>query len=340
MAEPDGPRRLHFNESPFPPPDYVVEAVAKAARTLNLYPSEATSGLAEAIAGYAGVSADRIVLTDGSLEALYQLAILADAPPGAEIVTPDPTFPAFPKVARLHHLVHRRMPVRPDGVADVDAILAAITPQTALVCVPSPGNPTGGILPEAELARLCAGIPGQALFHLDEAYYEFGRHAGGPDTLPHLSRVAGRWLATRSASKAFGLAGVRLGYVIASDAAFAAEIREKRPTFNVNALALAAGRAAVEHAADSLARVAAISAERERLAEGLRALGLATLPSGANFIAFDAAPLGPDPVAALRESGILLIAFTMPGERPMLRASIGTAEDSDALLEALRSLMP
>ncbi|MEO1103675.1 MAG: aminotransferase class I/II-fold pyridoxal phosphate-dependent enzyme, partial [Pseudomonadota bacterium] len=173
----------------------------------------------------------------------------------------------------------------------------------------------------------------------DEAYYEFGRHAGRPDTLPLLTRVRGRWLATRSASKAFGLAGVRLGYVIASDAEFAAEIRDKRPTFNVNALALAAGRAAVENAADSLARVALISAERDRLAGELAALGATPLPSGANFIAFDAAPFGPDPVAALREAGVLVIGFTMPDGRRMLRASIWTEAESDALLEALQTLI-
>lgn len=332
------PRRLHLNEAPYPPDEEVIDAVVKAAASLHLYPQEMQSGLIEALADYAGVSADRVFLTDGSSELLYLLPYMSGAEPGAEVVLPDPTFPVFARMAELNRLKLVKVPVTAEGVADADAILAAITDRTAMVCVPTPNNPTGGIVAQADLARLCARMPPHVLFHLDEAYYEFGRQSGGPDTLPLLETVRGRWLSSRSASKAFGLAGLRLGYAIASDADFAAACRATRPQFNVNAVALAAGLAAVRHADASLARVAALTEERRRVEMHLKALGLTTLPSGANFIAFHAASLGPDPVRALAARGILVIGFSMAGGAPMIRASVGSPEDNDALLAALAEL--
>lgn len=331
-------RRLHLNESPMPPATAVIDAVVKAAGTLHLYPQEAASGLVEALARYAGVTADRVFLTDGSSELLYLLPYMAGAMPGSEVVLPHPTFPVFAKMAELNHLGLKKVPVTASGIADVDNILAAISDKTVLVCVPTPNNPTGGIISHEDLSRLCEAMPPHVLFHLDEAYYEFGREAGGPETLPLLARVKGRWLSSRSASKAFGLAGLRLGYAIASDAEFAAACRDKRPLFNVNAVALAAGLAAIEHAHESLNRVAVISRERERVAMHLDALGLASLPSGANFIAFHTGGLGADPVRALAERGILVIGFEMADGTKMIRASIGTPEDNDALLLALADL--
>ncbi|GAB5374301.1 MAG: histidinol-phosphate transaminase [Acuticoccus sp.] len=334
-----GPARLHLNESPLAPPDYVVEAVAEAARTLNLYPDEARSGLIEALAAYAGAPADRLMLNGGSSELLYMLPHIAGAQAGQEMVLPQPTFPVFAIVARMHGLTVRGVPVDAAGAADVDAILAAITPDTALVCVPTPNNPTGGVLDAAALSALCRAMPPHVLFHLDEAYYEFGRAAGGPETLPMLAEVRGPWVSSRSASKAFGLAGLRLGYAIFSDTALRDRARANRQAFSVNRLALAAGRAAVAHADDALARVDAFTAERQRIAAALGALGLAPLPSGANFLAFPAAPLGADPVDALTARGLLTIGFAMPEGRAMIRASLGTRQDNDALLAALADLL-
>ncbi len=342
IAEPPAaaPRRLNLNESPLPPSPHVIAAVEEAARALNRYPGEAQSGLVEAIAAYAGVEAERIVVTAGSSELLHILPFVAGTRPGDEIVLPQPTFPVFAKVAQLHGLTMRHVPVDARGAADVEAILAAIGPKTALVCVATPNNPTGGTIPADALARLCEAMPAGPLFHLDEAYYEFGRVAGGPETLPLLARAKGRWLSSRSASKAFGLAGLRLGYAIASDAALAATCRAIRPQFNVNALALAAGRAALAHADAALEQVAALAAERGRVAAELDALGLRPLPSGANFVAFSAAGLGPDPVAALARQGVLVIGFAMADGAPMIRASTGTRQDNDALLAALAALRP
>lgn len=329
---------MHLNESPLPPSDKVVAAIAEAARGLNRYPGEAGSGLVEAVAAYAGVEPERIILTDGSSELLYLLAFMAGTGPGDEIVLPEPTFPVFARMASLNRLTLRSVPVDAAGAADVGGILGAITERTALVCVPTPNNPTGGLIGAEGIARLCEEMPRHPLFHLDEAYYEFGRAAGGPETLPLLERVRGRWLSSRSMSKAFGLAGIRLGYAIASDAEFAAACRAVRPQFNVNALALAAGRAALAEADESLARVAALAAERDELAARLAAMGLAPLPSAANFVAFRADGLGPDPVAALARQGILVIGFAMPDGTPMIRASLGTQADNAALVDALAGL--
>lgn len=337
-STPDAAHRLHLNESPIAPSRAVVDAVSEAARALNLYPDEKSSGLTEALAAYAGVAPDRVLLNGGSSELLYMLPFIAEAKAGDEIVLPQPTFPVFHRVAAMHRLTVRDVPVDAEGIPDVDALLAAITERTALVCVPTPNNPTGGVLGEAALARLCREMPSHVLFHLDEAYYEFGRAAGGPDTLPLLETVPGRWISSRSASKAFGLAGLRLGYAIGCDVALTAAARACRQTFSVSRLALAAGRAALAHADEALARVAGFTAERERVAARLCGLGLAPLPSGANFLAFPAARLGEAPVDALRARGLLVITFRMPDGRAMIRASLGSPEANDALLAALADL--
>lgn len=328
-------RRLDLNESPYPPSSEIIDAVAAAAAGLNRYPTVDDPALLAALAQYAGAPADRIVLAAGSNELLHLAPLLAEARPGDEIVLPEPSFPTYGKVAAFCRLTAKRTPLTPAGAVDVAAILAAITDRTRIVAVPTPNNPTGGWLGAAEIARLARETPPHTLLHLDEAYYEFGQAAGAPASLPLLARAPAPWLATRSFSKAFGLAGARIGYGIASSADLAARWRAMRPNFNISSLSLAAGRAALAHRDAGARRVAEIIAERDRLADGLRGLGLPPLPSAANFLAFPAARLGGlDAAARLAEQGVRLAGFSLGGA-PYLRATIGTSEDSAALLSAL-----
>lgn len=327
-------RRLHLNESPLPPAPGVVAAIAAAAARVNRYPEPDCPLLLGALSDYTGVHADRIVVTSGSNELLHLLPLISDAH-GAEMVVPDPSFPTYRKVAGFFDITVHGVPVMADGRPDVDALLAAVTPGCRMVCVPSPNNPTGGLLSADEIERLVAGVPETMLLHFDEAYYEFGRQAGGVEALPILEKRKGPWMTSRSFSKAFGLAGLRLGYTIASSADLAKRARGLRPNFSVNALAMAAGVAALAAPEHMRATVAQVAAERERLSGGLRAAGLAPFPSAANFVAFPVPEGVGDLAARLTAQGILTTAFQIPGQGAAVRITVGTREDTDAVLEAL-----
>ncbi len=331
-------RRMHLNESPYPPPRHIVEAITSAASGINRYPHAEDEELLAALAGYCGAPQDRIVVTSGSNELLHLLPLIADAA-GHEMVIANPSFPTYQKAAGFYGITVHAVPVDNDGKPDIGGILAAITPKCRLVCVPSPNNPTGGLLDGDEITRLVQGIGDDVLLHFDEAYYEFGKQAGGVDTLPILETRKGPWLASRSFSKAFGIAGARLGYSIAGEPALAARCRSLRPNFSVNALAQAAGLAALKNSGHMTSEVATIAAERQRIHDGLFSLGLSPLPSAANFVAF------PDPVPGtgvaplLKETGILVGAFRLPGERAAIRISVAAGEDTDALLAALAKIL-
>ncbi len=327
---------MHLNESPFPPSSRVVSAIAEAARQINRYPPIDSAELLGAIAKYCGAPADRIVLSSGSNELLHLLPLIARAG-GGEMIVPDPSFPTFRKVAGFHDIAIRAVPVTQDGRADVDAILSATTPRCRLVCVPSPNNPTGGMLSADEITRLAEGVPATMLLHFDEAYYEFGRQAGGVETLPILSERTGPWIASRSFSKAFGLAGLRLGYSIASSCELAARCRSLRPNFCVNALAQIAGKAALDDLAAMHETVEKIAVERERLRRGLTKSGFSPLPSAANFVALPLASSTAGLAGHLAASGILVGSFDLPGGAPAIRITTGAGDDTDALLLALGS---
>ena len=333
-------RRMHLNESPFTPSPHVVQAIADAARQANQYPEQNSPALLAALSAYCGAPAERIVVTSGSNELLHLLPLIVDVArfPDASMVVVEPSFPTYRKVADFFAMTVHAVPVTEAGAPDVEAVLRAITPECRLVCVPSPNNPTGGILTAEELAQLAAGVPENVLLHFDEAYYEFGLEASGVETLPLLAWRKGPWIASRSFSKAFGLAGLRLGYSVASSDELARRCCALRPNFSVNAPAQAAGMAALNEPARMHANIAALSAERERLRDGLSALGLAPLPSAANFVAFAVPGENPGTADALARTGILVAEFILPSNRSAIRATIGTAEDTDALLSALTAL--
>jgi histidinol-phosphate aminotransferase len=331
-------RRLHLNESPLPPLPHILEAIEAAAKTVHLYPSAGYTKLLDELSNYAGTPVNRITLANGSDEVLHTLPVIAAAR-NAEMIIPSPSFPTFRKVAGLHGIKPVCIPVNETGVPDVEGILQAITDKSRLVCVASPNNPTGGMLSGKELERLANAIPSHCLLHLDEAYFEFGMAANGPDALAILEECHAKWVITRSFSKAFGLAGIRLGYALSSTEELATELRGACSTFNANALAIAAGRAALKNIETMMLRVQEISKERSRLASALAELGFSPLPSAANFIAVPAASDGHKLISVLEEAGILAGSFSYRDNFSALRLTVGTSEDTDAVVHALKSFL-
>jgi histidinol-phosphate aminotransferase len=229
--------------------------------------------------------------------------------------------------------------VREDGVVDIERTLAAVTPRTRLVFVASPHNPTGGLLGQAEIEQLIKHLPDDLLLHFDEAYYEFGRHAGGPESLPLLARRRGPWIATRSFSKAYRLAGIRVGYGITSSRELADFYRKIRVNFSINAIALAAATTALDQGTDLAELLEHTATERRQLSLGLQQLGFRALPSAANFVTV----ITPRPAAAiaaeLKAKNIFVLAFSWPGTPGALRITIGSREDTAACLAAISGIM-
>lgn len=329
-------RRLNLNESPFPPAPSVIAAMVEAAQMGNLYPDGEAVGLITALSQDSGLPPERIFVGAGSNELLAASAEIT-LDPGDEMVAPLPAFPTYAKLAHLRGARFIGVPVLPDGRIDAPAMLAAVTPRTRLAFVSSPHNPTGGVMTADEIAMIAHGLPDHVMLHFDEAYHEFGQAAAGPQTLPILETRKGPWISTRTFSKAYGMAGVRVGYGFAGTAELAQAIRKVRSNFSLSRIALAGGIAALREKSASADLVAHILSERDRLAGALRPFGFVPLPGAANFLALLPPDTGTDYVAALRAAGIYVIGFAM-GDRKAIRITIGRTEDTDAVIAALARL--
>jgi histidinol-phosphate aminotransferase len=330
-------RSLHLNEAPFPPAPGVIEAMCRAAADVNRYPDHDGLALVGELARRAQVLPGRIVIGAGSNELLYASAEIT-LDPGDEAIAPDPGFPTYAKTITMRGATYRGVPVRSDGVVDIDAILQAVTPRTRLVFVASPHNPTGGMLTAAEIERLVTRLPDHLLLHFDEAYYEFARHAGGPEALPILSRRKGPWISTRSFSKAYGLAGIRMGYGVTGSVELADAYRKIRINFSVSAVALAAARAALEEKRYVHDLLELTASERERLSVALEKAGFRALPSAANFLTVISPLPAGEVVAALKAKNIFILPVPWPNSPGALRITIGSRADNDAVIAAMLSL--
>jgi histidinol-phosphate aminotransferase len=331
-------RLLHLNESPYPPPPRAVAAIRAAAGSVGRYPDIRAARLAAALAARTGVPADRIVLGAGSDE-LVHLVCEITVGPGDSCVMPWPTFPRYAVTTRIVGGEAVKVPLAAEGANDAGALLAAIDNRTRTLWCCTPNPPSGGMMDAGALRRLALGVPDNVLLAVDEAYHEFGRHAGGPDALAILRERRGPWLVLRTFSKAWGLGGIRVGYALCGSDAVAGALRKTKLQYNVSSLAQAAALAALEDGAyleDVLDRIAA---ERTRLADGLRRLGLAPLPSAANFVSAeldrDAFPV----MEALAARRILVRDWRDPGHPRHIRITVGTPEDTDAVLDALGDIL-
>ena len=334
----DSIRRMHLNETPFPPSPKAIAAMQEACTRANRYPDPRWRDLTAAISERTGHPQHLIVIGNGSDETIVAAGRIA-LDPGDEVVAPIPSFGGYYKAAQINGATLTAVPVRQDGANDVDAMLAAITPRTRLVFMATPNNPTGQVLRAAEVERFAQGVPDTALLVVDEAYHEFAIHAGGDQILPVLVRRAGPWAVFRTFSKAYGLAGIRCGYVLAGSDEIADAFQNARSTFNVNVVAQAGALAAwhdLDHMNMILDRTAV---ERERIIAGLRALGADPLPTVGNYIAAPMPMPAAEVVAAVERHGIMIGRLMAPGYERYIRITTGTAEDTDALLAALKDVL-
>lgn len=321
--------RLGSNEAPDGPSPEALAAAIAALEGANRYPDLRGEALAEALARRHGVDADMVAVAAGSIVLLDQI-VRAWCDPGDEVVTPWRSYEAYPIIAGLSGA--RLVEVPLDGAcrADPAALLAAVGPRCRVVILCNPNNPTGTAFAPDALDALIAALPARVLIVLDEAYADY---AGDARTVAaSLARRLARHAnlaVLRTFSKAWGLAGLRVGYCLADPRVIAA-LHAVAPPFPLPGPVVAAALASLDAAAAVEARVARNAAERERMAVGLRRLELPVAESRANFLWL---PVGEEAAALAahcREVGIAVRCFAGEG----VRITTGTAADTDAILAA------
>ena len=356
----DVPVRLNVNENPYPPSAAVIEtiatAVARAAQGLNRYPERDFPRLREALADYLGAESavaltpEQIWAANGSNEVMLHV-LQAFGGPGRTCLTFTPTYSMYPEYARNTLTDYVTRPRREDFTIDTDAAVTAITELCpAVVILASPNTPTGTALPLEDISRILEaargrgpvlgaelGSPARAsdcVVVIDEAYAEF-RRPGVPSALELLGPDNPHLAVTRTMSKAFGAAGLRLGY-LAADRTLVEALRIVRLPYHLSAVTQAAALAALSHRDELMAQVASLRDERDALVTWLRGQGLTVHESDANFVLFGPFPDRQAVWQALLDAGVLI---RVVGPDGFLRASIGTPEEMERLRGALAAII-
>jgi histidinol-phosphate aminotransferase len=325
-----GAIKLASNEVSAGPLPSVVEAIHRAAHEVHRYPDMGVGKLVDALSARLDVAPERIAVGCGSV-AVCQQVIQATCTSEHEVVFPWRSFEAYPIITRVAGAQAVRVPLTSEHAINLDAVAAAITPATRVIFVCTPNNPTGTSLCRAELERFLASVPTDVLVILDEAYREFVTDPDAPDGI-ELSRHYGNVAVLRTFSKAYGLAGLRVGYAVAPDAV-AEALRKVCIPFSVNALAQVAALASLEAQDELKVRCDEVTSERQRVHCELVNLGYEVPPSQANFVWI---PLGDRTDAFDRhcqEGGVIVRAFSPDG----VRVTIGNPGENDAFLAAARS---
>ncbi|MBI1363236.1 MAG: histidinol-phosphate transaminase [Proteobacteria bacterium] len=330
--------KLASNESPYGPPPPAMAAYKKIADDLWIYPDNDAFRLTRKVADIHGVQPNQIIFGTGSSH-LLELAARAFAGAGDEVVFPEHGFICYALFTQAAGATAVRVAEK-NLTADVDGLLAAITPKTRVLFLANPNNPTGTMLDEEALRHLLDNVPSNVLVVLDEAYADYALIEGGVDgtELVHEYR---NLLVTRTFSKAYALAALRIGYAIGSEEVVSI-LKRLRPPFSVSTPALVAAEAAIGDAAFISDVVRKNKVERDRMAKAYDALGVLACPSYCNFVLLDLAVTGKDPselFVALQKQGIIVRPVKEYGLNTHLRVSIGLPTENDKVLAAIRSLL-
>jgi histidinol-phosphate aminotransferase len=327
--------KLASNENPLGPSPKVLEAISAELAELTRYPDGNGFALKRQLAAHCGVALNQVTLGNGSNDIL-ELVARAYLAPGLNAVFSEHAFAVYPIATQAVGAQGRAVPAKDYG-HDLDGMLAAIDENTRVIFVANPNNPTGTWFGPQALSDFLARVPERVLVVLDEAYIEYAEGDELPDGLEYLSRYP-NLLVSRTFSKAYGLAALRVGYGISS-APVADVLNRVRQPFNVNSLALAAACAALsdsEYLADSR-RVN--DAGMAQLQDGLRAMDLSWIPSRGNFIAVDLGRESMPLYQALLREGVIVRPVANYGMPHHLRVSIGLPEENARFLEALAKVL-
>lgn len=323
--------KLASNESPLGPSPAAREAAARALHEMGRYPDGSGYALKAALAEHHGLSMSHFTLGNGSNDVL-ELVARAFLTPADEVIYSEHAFAVYPIVTQAVGARAVVVPAR-DWGNDLRAMGAAVGARTRVMFVANPNNPTGTWCAATELRALLQSLPEQVLLVVDEAYFEYVEAQDYPDTSAWISEFP-NLIVTRTFSKAYGLASLRVGYAI-SHPAVADLLNRVRQPFNVNAVALAAAGAALGDVAHLEASRRVNREGMRQLQEGASARGLAWIPSMGNFLSIDVGRPGGEVYAALLWEGVIVRPVASYGMPSHLRVTIGREEENRRVLDAL-----
>ena len=323
--------KLASNENPLGPSPKAMEAARRALGDANWYPDGGSKRLREVLAERVGVSSAEIFVGLGSSE-IIDLASRVLLRPGLEGITSEGSFALFSIAIRASGGKLILTPQK-NFAFDLDAIARAVTPQTRIIYIANPNNPTGTAFGAAEFIAFLKRVPGDVLIVLDEAYREYAHRQDLPDAMK-LFRQYNNILTLRTFSKVYGLAGLRIGYGIGHPT-LVAEMNKLRTPFNVTSVGQAAALAALDDAEHVQRSVEINRGERKRLFDGLKKIGLSPVESETNFLFV---PIGPSAKALCDEllnEGVIVRPLAWMGFPEAIRISVGSPAENTKLLGAL-----
>ncbi|HEY9292700.1 MAG TPA: histidinol-phosphate transaminase [Microlunatus sp.] len=330
---PDGVSfKLSSNENPYPPLPGVLAATQQACERMNRYPDMANTELIGALAAKLAVDEDQVAVGTGSVAVLYTL-LQAVAGPGDEIVYPWRSFEAYPIAVQLTGATGVQVRNLPDASHDFDGLRQAITDATKAILICTPNNPTGPIVDHDQLAGFIDQVPDHIMIIIDEAYREF---ATAPNRARGLELLRPNVATLRTFSKAYGLAGFRVGYLV-GDATVAGAVRAASAPFGVSLPAQAAAVASLQAEDQLFQRVAELIKERQTLLDGLRDLGFAIPDSQSNFVWLAAGDKTAEYAAAFTAAGLVTRPFVEEPEAG-IRITVAEPEANQRVLEVAASL--
>ncbi len=326
--------KLSSNENPFAPLPSVLRAL-EGTTPINRYPDATAAALRTRLAEKHGVTLDQVHVAAGSVSILYQL-IAATATAGDEVVYPWRSFEAYPGIPLVSGATGVPVPLTADFHHDLDALADAVTERTRAILVCTPNNPTGPIITSAEFAAFAERVPGDVLIILDEAYAEFVTDPAAVDGLAeHVWEAHPNVVVLRTFSKAYGLAGLRVGYAIGHERVLDAA-RSTGIPLSVTSAAERAALASLDAEEELFARVATIVERRRVLVAGLRARGWDVPDTQSNFVWLPAGDATEELAAAFFSAGVVVRPFAGDG----VRISVGESEAVTRVLEVIDALPP
>ena len=317
--------KVSSNENPYPPLPHVQEVIAQAATAVNRYPDPGSVALIDAIASRFDVPGEHVAVATGAVALCYQFAH-ATCDPGDEVIFAWRSFEAYPILSAVAGATAVPVPLTDDLHHDLSAMADAVTDRTRLIFVCSPNNPTGTVVRQSELEDFLARVPPDVLVVLDEAYIEFNtdpQAAAGIATYQRFRNLA----VLRTFSKAYGLAGLRVGYAIAHPPIIEALNKTALP-FGVSVVAQAAAVASLADDRELIERVIALTRERARVFAALAELGAPVVASEANFVWFSFGPASADFATHCEAAGLAVRSFPDEG----VRVTVGEAAANDRLI--------
>jgi histidinol-phosphate aminotransferase len=336
-ASPAKPIRLNRNESPYGPCEKAIETMRNAIADANRYPGQELDDLRAAISVLNGVRPEQITLGCGSGDIL-RIAAETFLGTGKSLVMATPTFDVIAGYARASGAEIRAVPLNKRYSHDLDAMIAHTDASTGLIYICNPNNPTGGLTPKDDLESFLARVPKGVGVLIDEAYHDFVPPASTYTTWVGHAASDPRLLVTRTLSKVYGMAGLRVGYAVASTD-LSKRLAQRRLPMGVNIVAARAAKAAINDQPYVQKILARVADDRQEFYNQANARMLRSLDSVTNFVMLKTASLGTEVAGQLKEKGIL-VASTYPGFEYYIRVSLGLPQDMKEFWRAWDAFMP